>query len=118
MERKLIEGATMAYNLPIGCTIQEFCSPQHIAVHAIKGHMIAASAEASFMPDQSWFINRVVVLPARAPRGTGLGSELVRHLLACIVDADRVAGRATRVVVTPGGYGADPEKQFNFYLKA
>ena len=57
-----------------------------------------------------WWISRVVV--REKFRGQGIGTLLAERLLAV------VKGTPTPIaIVSPGGYGADPERQFRFYAR-
>ncbi|MGD9749419.1 MAG: GNAT family N-acetyltransferase [Acidimicrobiia bacterium] len=56
-----------------------------------------------------WLITRVLVVGAR---GRGIGSQLLQ---AALQEAARLG--AKRVIVAPGGYEGDTERQFNFYMK-
>lgn len=56
-----------------------------------------------------WWINRVLVTH-ETQRGQGLGGRLLDTLLLEIV---KQQGRT--VIVTPGGYGGDPDLQIRFY---
>lgn len=71
-----------------------------------------AIAECSSWPLEEgvWWINRILV--PEADRGQGLGSRLLQRLLT-----ELKSKGAKAVIVAPGGYGSDPEDQFNFYRK-
>jgi GNAT superfamily N-acetyltransferase len=69
-------------------------------------------AEASWMPDGFWYINRVLVKPPEL-RGKGIGGQLLERLKQELKEK----AKATLIVVDPGGYGMDVEKQRRFYLK-
>lgn len=58
-----------------------------------------------------WYVTRVVVRDP-AQRGRGLGERMVKRLLEAI----RRQGPAV-VLVEPGGYAADLERQRAFYAK-
>lgn len=83
---------------------------------ATKSGLPAGAASASNLGGH-WWVERVLVQEHHAVRGVGLGSEMLKRLLKSIVEVDEMEGRSTLVQVCPGGYGADPERQFNFYLK-
>lgn len=75
-----------------------------ISVTMIADGRILASAEASRLYRDAWYINRVFVRQDR--RGQGWGSKVLGELLSR-VDAD--------AIVEPGGYGSDPERLRSFY---
>jgi GNAT superfamily N-acetyltransferase len=58
-----------------------------------------------------WYLNRCVVNPPSA-RGKGLGSQALQNMLAQLETTD-----CEVLVVTPGGYGGDPDDQDAFYTK-
>jgi len=69
--------------------------------------------EASRLWEESfWYINRALVEPEVA-RGQGHGTHMLQRLLETI----RRSG-PTRVVVDPGGYGANVRRQRRFYRKS
>lgn len=74
-----------------------------------------ATASASFHDNDDrkfWFVNRVLVTKEHL-KGQGLGS----FALASLKDAIQKKGNEIDIIVTPGGYGADPDRQANFYVK-
>lgn len=70
-----------------------------------------AVAEASKTGTYSWFINRVLVQPEEL-RSKGIGSILLKRLISEIRKTD-----AKQIIVTPGGYAMNQDRQFNFYKK-
>lgn len=59
-----------------------------------------------------WWIGRCLVTNIER-RGQGIGSMLIQRLQAVVSGL-----RDNRmIVVSPGGYGVDPEKQYEFYRK-
>jgi GNAT superfamily N-acetyltransferase len=69
-----------------------------------------AVAEATEMGDH-WYVNRVLVQP-KEMRSKGIGSLLLQTLVKEIrKDSTK------RIIVTPGGYATELEKQQNFYKK-
>lgn len=58
-----------------------------------------------------WWINRAIINKP-ALRNLGIGSTLLKSLLEEITKKD-----GKKIVVMPGGYGEDIEKQYNFYKK-
>ncbi len=84
--------------------------PQCVSVSCYDAP-IRATASASLITDEDWFVNRVIVKPA-AHRRNGLGGRLLERL------KEEVAKRgAERLIVTPGGYDMALEDQVRFYEK-
>lgn len=69
------------------------------------GETAAASNIGDF-----WYVNRVFVPENK--RGQGIGTGLVNRL---IEEVRKQGGK--RMIVEPGGYGVDPHRQVNFYVK-
>jgi hypothetical protein len=73
-------------------------------------------AEASYVPVNLgvgvWYVNRVLVTNP-SERGSGVGSYMLTVLKASL---QRVSNFQA-LVVDPGGYGADPTRQANFYKR-
>lgn len=67
-------------------------------------------ASADNMLDGRWWISRVNVQGIE--RGQGVGSKLLNKLIEEILFYGE-----TNIVVAPGGYNEDSDKQFNFYRK-
>lgn len=74
-----------------------------------EGGWKPAIVQASNMGSH-WYLNRAMV--PEAYRGQGVGSKLLKELFAQLD-----MHKAGLLIVEPGGYGADPKKQRNFYLK-
>lgn len=70
-----------------------------------------ASANTHFSEDHEncWWVSRVLV-SRDEDRGKGYGGRALDILLR---EIEKQGGKA--VIVTPGGYGADPKKQIRFY---
>jgi GNAT superfamily N-acetyltransferase len=64
------------------------------------------------MEDGVWYLNRAIIRDPKA-RGRGVGTTLLTRLLQEVA-----AQGCTRLIVEPGGYGADPQKQRRFYEKS
>jgi GNAT superfamily N-acetyltransferase len=69
---------------------------------------IRGTAEASML-ENVWWVNRVVVNPPSA-RGHGLGSQLIEALKAAVL---KMGGK--ELMVCPGGYAGNVNKQKRFY---
>jgi GNAT superfamily N-acetyltransferase len=69
---------------------------------------IQATAEASLVGTE-WWVNRVLVQPESA-RCKGIGGRLLEALKQAVAE---VGG--THLLVTPGGYSNEWERQFKFY---
>lgn len=82
-------------------------TPDYCAAFIYEGG-IKATAEASNLGDV-WYVNRVLVQPPKC-RGKGIGGVLIEALKEAVKS---VGGKI--LVVTPGGYNAEPEDQVNFY---
>lgn len=67
-------------------------------------------ASADNMLDGRWWISRVNVQGVE--RGKGIGSILLKKLVEEILFYGE-----TNIIVAPGGYHEDSEKQYNFYRK-
>ena len=103
--------------------VRVVATPESCSVSLVVpgGFRAAAVAEASLMPwindgdhdptPRSWYVNRVLVTSPDS-RGSGLGTQV----LEALKDAVRSQG-GREMIVEPGGYGADPDKQKNFYVK-
>lgn len=67
-------------------------------------------AEASWLPDGFWYINRVLVKPSEL-RNKGIGGQLLERLKQELKEK----AKATLIVVDPGGYGMNVKRQRQFY---
>jgi len=71
----------------------------------------SACAEANIFDEiNTWYICRVFV--KEHLRGKKIGSQILQTLLTEIKKQ-----HAKKVIVTPGGYDVDEDRQFNFYIK-
>lgn len=88
------------------CVIKtpDYCS----AYYYSEDHSVRATAEASRVGNE-WWVNRVLVQPASA-RCMGLGGQLLEKLKETVA---QVGG--TSLLVTPGGYSDEWERQHKFY---
>jgi GNAT superfamily N-acetyltransferase len=69
----------------------------------------SANPHVLYPPEEHcWWISRVFVQDPH--RGQGVGSKILKTLLSEVV---KQGGKS--VIVTPGGYNADPDKQIRFY---
>lgn len=89
-------------------------TPENISVYwednNLKG-CAEANPAPSFLPDNYWWISRVVINPEIA-RGNGIGTRILLRLIKEIKSVGGVA-----LVVIPGGYNNNKTKQENFYKK-
>lgn len=77
-------------------------------------YLSVASADLVTMPGFSkpvWYISRVKVHDLH--QGRGIGSKLLKSLIEEI----KAKNSSDFVIVTPGGYDGNTEKQFAFYKK-
>jgi hypothetical protein len=96
------------YNVEKNKRMNVNSSEQSISVSIVEnGRLSIASADN--MMDGKWWISRVNV---QGERGKGTGSKLLQRLVEEILKYGN-----TDVIVTPGGYNEDEEKQFRFYKK-
>ncbi len=68
--------------------------------------------EISNINNCEWYINRVNI-PDVLGKGKGVGSKILQIAIKEIIKKYDPKS----IYVTPGGYGADSKKQFNFYKK-
>lgn len=73
---------------------------------------IRGDASATELEPGVWYLNRMLVQPESA-RGQGLGTQLLNRLLESISSKPEFQ----HILVEPGGYGVDPERQLRFYTK-
>lgn len=77
------------------------------------GYRQTGTAGADFLDwADHWWVARVIVQDP-GMRSKGIGGKLVGLML----DAIKKNGTGKRVIVAPGGYGADESKQFAFYRR-
>jgi hypothetical protein len=67
-------------------------------------------ASADNLLDGRWWISRVNVQGVE--KGKGVGSILLQRLLQEVLKLGQ-----TKIIVSPGGYYEDKDRQFNFYKK-
>lgn len=74
-------------------------------------HWSLGTASASHMQNNIWFVNRVLITN-EDKRGQGWGTILLQELQREVLQQG-----CEELLVTPGGYDSDPQKQIKFYLK-
>lgn len=74
----------------------------------IDGKLSVANADN--LMDGNWWISRVNVNDKI--RGKGIGTTLLKRLINEVLTYGE-----TNIIVAPGGYNADTDKQFHFYEK-
>lgn len=86
-------------------------TPENVSVFTYElGKSSVADANQYPFEDDVWWVSRVLVY--HKTRGKGLGSRLLQRLV------EEVRGYGAKaVVVAPGGYGANHNKQIRFYEK-
>lgn len=80
----------------------------NISVSLVENGRLS-TASADNLMDGKWWISRVNV---QGTRGNGTGSRLLKTLVDEILKYGK-----TEIIVAPGGYAEDEEKQFRFYKK-
>lgn len=87
-------------------------SEDSISVYHQDGHMISTGSVCKLPgPNSKWYISRVNV--HHKLRGKGIGTSILDKLIKAVMERqDR-----NDIVVTPGGYNEDPERQYQFYKK-
>jgi len=86
------------------------CTPYHLTVHWNgKDFNQRATASADLVQEAEWWISRVLVQPKEL-RGQGIGTQLMEVLQSHIK-------KGQRLVVFPGGYDQDRDRQEAFYRK-
>lgn len=93
-------------------------APPSPALRALESPLREESARAlamldasQLLPEGGWFLNRLIVND-EAYRGKGIGGEVLERLKRFL---SREPGRPY-IIVTPSGYGTDPERRLRFYL--
>lgn len=77
------------------------------------GYLQMGTAAADYLDWlEHWWVARVIVKDP-GMRSKGIGGKLVQLMLETI----KKGKHGKRVIVTPGGYGADESKQFAFYRR-
>jgi GNAT superfamily N-acetyltransferase len=88
--------------------------PFNVSVAYVTNGLPNGIANADFAPhmggDGRWWLARVVV---KDGKGKGVGTEMLRLLKEELVKNENF----TDLLVAPGGYGSDPKRQRDFYLK-
>lgn len=72
---------------------------------------VSTASATNMNQDGKWYLNRIIV--NKAERGRGFGTALlnkVKEKLCTLEDF-------SELIVEPGGYDSDPERQRNFYVK-
>lgn len=82
---------------------------QNVSISLVEENGKISVASADNLLDGRWWISRVNV---QGERGKGTGSKLLTKLILEVLKHGK-----TDIVVAPGGYNEDEEKQFNFYKK-
>jgi L-amino acid N-acyltransferase YncA len=97
-------------------TLHTTSTPENINIVALNHDETSMLGTASANPhplkspdEKCWWISRVLVSQS-SNRGRGIGGALLDRLLSEILAQ---GGRS--VIVTPGGYNADPVRQVRFY---
>lgn len=78
------------------------------ASYVVEGKVSIASIDN--LKDGRWWISRVNVQGAE--KGQGLGSKLLQEAITAVLSYGQV-----EIIVAPGGYSDDLERQINFYKK-
>jgi GNAT superfamily N-acetyltransferase len=89
--------------------IQVASYPGIVSVFIIDRCYMNAVAQASLMPNGIWYFNRLLIKNPKE-RGKGTGSKLLARL-----KEELIKQNCRILVVEPGGYGADPVRQWRFY---
>lgn len=88
-----------------------FSHDQHVCIlWRGEGVRDTGTAEADDLGDGVWWVARVLVQPPKN-RGRGIGTELVRRM-----QREVVGFGCKKLIVAPGGYDEDHERQRGFYL--
>lgn len=106
--------------------INRSASHESASIMLVKASRSIATASASVTPitegddrkdpTMVWFVNRVWVYPEG--RSSGLGTTALQELKLLIQsECTKTWWLPTRMVVTPGGYGSDPQDLHRFYIK-
>lgn len=85
--------------------------PTHVTISWYVGSGFVERATVSADLVDQWWINRVLVQP-ESNRGLGIGS----HLLKMLKEEVKKQG-GTKIVVAPGGYDQNKDRQVRFYKK-
>lgn len=86
-------------------------TPMSVSVMEVFSPLSSAVASADLYNQQGvWWISRVKV-PDKL-QGVGVGSRLLKRL---IEEVQKQGAKA--IVVAPGGYNSDPDRQVQFYVR-
>ena len=92
-------------------TLTVYAGPGCITVNAkCPGSFRGGTCSISLIPGKFWYVNRVLV--DADYRGKGVGSKMLQAAIKAVKEQG-----GNEIVVEPGGYDADPERQKNFYLR-
>ncbi len=80
-----------------------------ISVYHQNGHNISVASIDRIEPNK-WWISRVNV--KEIDRNKGIGSAMLKMAIEAVLEQEEV-----EIVVAPGGYNEDYNKQINFYKK-
>lgn len=101
-------------NLSNPAELIEAIQPESVSIMTPDGIACASAslvAPLDYYPYEHWFVNRVLVREGH--RGKGLGTQVFETLLEGI----RSLTQEAPIIVTPGGYGNDPEKLVVWYQR-
>jgi GNAT superfamily N-acetyltransferase len=82
----------------------------NVAISLVNNNQVSVAGIDNLM-DGRWWISRVNVQGAE--RGNGIGSMLLKKAIEEVLKHDASA----EIIVAPGGYGGDTDRQYNFYRK-
>lgn len=86
-------------------------SETHVSVYWIENFSHNGCVESDRIDNENWWISRALVKPTNY-RSKGIGSKLLKILI------DEIKKKNSKyILVTPGGYEDETEKQFRFYEK-
>jgi len=103
--KKSLDKLAIDLKTTINVNKSSFC----VSTSLVRNFRIAI-CEISCIEDHLWYINRCLV-PESMGRGKGIGSSLLQSALQTILEIDPIA----KIIVQPGGYNSDPDRQINFY---
>jgi GNAT superfamily N-acetyltransferase len=98
-----MERVDLAVHASFGCITVSWRDPENL--------LCRGTVDLSTFEEGEWWVNRALVQGPNT-RGRGMGSRLLQTALR-----EAVVQGARRVLVTPGGYGENPESQARFYIK-
>jgi GNAT superfamily N-acetyltransferase len=85
-------------------------TPTNISVYWLHSPMQSGCVEISCLDNKNWWISRAFVSPKF--RNQGVGS----HIMKLAIDEVK-KHKGKLILVTPGGYEGNTQRQFNFYAK-